>query len=140
MAVARELTKLHETVYRGELATVEALIAGDSFGSTGEFVLVVAPAPPAPRGEEEIRTMLQALRAPHLPRSRAVEVTTGVLACSRNEVYRIALTLRRRFRPLSLANQAGAGILQAASRLDGRWTPVRGWLEESPGSIGQGAR
>ena len=92
VAVARELTKLHETVYRGDLATVEALIGQDSFGSTGEFVLVVAPAPPAPRGEEEIRTMLLAL-APHLPRSRAVEVTTSVLACPRNEVYRIALTL-----------------------------------------------
>ncbi len=96
VAVARELTKLHETVYRGELAAVATLIEQDTFGSTGEFVLVVAPAPPSPKGEEGIRTMLQAL-APHLPRSRAVEVTTDVLACPRNEVYRIALTLTDAF-------------------------------------------
>lgn len=92
VAVARELTKLHEQVYRGDLATVAAAIDSDAFGSTGEFVVVVAPAPPQPLGEAPIRTMLEAL-APHLPRSRAVEVTTRVLACPRNEVYRIALTL-----------------------------------------------
>jgi|LNFM01.1.fsa_nt_gb 16S rRNA (cytidine1402-2'-O)-methyltransferase len=96
VAVARELTKLHEQVYRGEVAAVAAMIDDDAYGSTGEFVIVVAPAPPQPLGETQIRTMLTAL-APHLPRSRAVEVTTSVLGCPRNEVYRIALSLTEAF-------------------------------------------
>ena len=90
VCVARELTKLHETAYRGPLDEVVAAIAADEFGATGEFVIVVAPSPPRDAADEHVMAFLKGL-APHLPRSRAVEVVAGLLARSRNEVYRLAL-------------------------------------------------
>lgn len=92
VCVARELTKLHETAYRGTAAAVAAALAGDAFGATGEFVLVVAPAPPRPGDDGMVETFLRAL-APHLPRSRAVEVVASVLDRPRNDIYRQALAV-----------------------------------------------
>ena len=39
--IAREMTKLHETVYRGDIGTVSRLINESEFGSKGEFVIVI---------------------------------------------------------------------------------------------------
>jgi len=39
--VAREITKLHETFYRGDIKTVKDLISQSEFGSKGEFVIVI---------------------------------------------------------------------------------------------------
>src|SRR5262249_48823640 len=44
--VARELTKLHETVYRGTLLDIAANLARDPFGDAGEFAVIVAGAAP----------------------------------------------------------------------------------------------
>ncbi|MGE3773542.1 MAG: rRNA (cytidine-2'-O-)-methyltransferase, partial [Gammaproteobacteria bacterium] len=90
VCVARELTKLHETIYRGTVAEVLACLRADAYGATGEFVLVLAPAPPRQIADEQVEALLRAL-APHLPRSRAVEVVASALARPRNEVYRLAL-------------------------------------------------
>lgn len=92
VCVARELTKLHETAYRGSVAAVAEALAADDYGATGEFVLVVAPAGPQQANDGQVDAFLRAL-APHLPRSRAVEVVAGVLDRPRNEIYRHALTV-----------------------------------------------
>lgn len=92
VAVARELTKLHETVYRGPVASVRETLARDAYGDAGEFVVLVAPAPPRVPGAERISRLLAAL-APHLSRSRAVELVSDCLDRPRNEVYRLALTI-----------------------------------------------
>jgi len=102
VAVARELTKLHETVYRGAVGEVAEAVAADSFGATGEFVIVVAPATPREPDSAGIGAMLKAL-APHLSRSQAVEVASACLACPRNEVYRVALALDVDFARTGLA-------------------------------------
>ena len=39
--VAREITKLHETFYRGDIKTVKDLISQSEFGSKGEFVIII---------------------------------------------------------------------------------------------------
>ncbi|MGE3774507.1 MAG: 16S rRNA (cytidine(1402)-2'-O)-methyltransferase, partial [Gammaproteobacteria bacterium] len=70
VCVARELTKLHETIYRGTVAEVLACLRADAYGATGEYVLVLAPAPPRQIADEQVEALLRAL-APHLPRSRA---------------------------------------------------------------------
>ncbi len=83
VAVARELTKRHEEVFRGRLG--EAL---EHFREPrGEFVLVVPPAPPAPPDEA---ALLDALRARGLAGRDLVEalVEAGV---PRNRAYRLAL-------------------------------------------------
>ncbi|HMM75397.1 MAG TPA: 16S rRNA (cytidine(1402)-2'-O)-methyltransferase [Gammaproteobacteria bacterium] len=92
ICVARELTKLHETIYRGTVVEVLARLQADAYGATGEFVLVIAPAPPRLSEDAQVEALLHAL-APHLPRSRAVEVAASVLARPRNEVYRLALAI-----------------------------------------------
>ena len=92
ICVARELTKLHETHYRGTASEVLAMLEADPFGATGEFVIVIAPATPREAEDGQVESWLRAL-APHLPRSRAVEVISSVLARPRNDVYRLALRI-----------------------------------------------
>ncbi len=92
ICVARELTKRHETLYRGTVAEVLAMLDADAHGATGEFVLVVAPAPPRVAADAQVEALLAAL-APHLSRSRAVDVAAAALAKPRNEVYRLALLI-----------------------------------------------
>ena len=88
--VARELTKLHETHYRGSLADVSQTLADDPFGEAGEFVILLGPAPAAAAATGEIQRVL-ALLAPHVSRRTAVDLTASLLARPRNEVYALAL-------------------------------------------------
>ena len=92
LAVARELTKLHEEVVRG---TASELL--DRFGGTpvrGEVVLVVGPSgAPAGPGKGEVEALLlRALDDGHSRRdaARLVGEATGL---PRREVYRTALGL-----------------------------------------------
>ena len=88
--VARELTKVHESVYRGALHEVQAAVASDEHGERGEFVVLVAGAPEAEGDAREIVRVLGLLR-PHLTRRTSVELTAEILGCSRNLVYTLAL-------------------------------------------------
>jgi 16S rRNA (cytidine1402-2'-O)-methyltransferase len=95
--VARELTKLHETVYRGALGELAQRAVGDANMARGEAVLVVAGAPPAgadDAGTTERDRLLAAL-LPLLPLSAAVDVVAGLTGRRRNGVYERALELRR---------------------------------------------
>jgi 16S rRNA (cytidine1402-2'-O)-methyltransferase len=77
VAVARELTKLHEEVWRGTLA--DAVRWVDETGPPGEFVLVVeGAAPPAEATDDEIRAALHDARAEGLSvRDAATRVGGG---------------------------------------------------------------
>ena len=88
--VARELTKLHETCYRGSLDQVQAAMAQDEHGERGEFVVMVAG---ARDGEADVRETgrVLALLRPHLSRRTAVELTAEILGCPRNFAYALAL-------------------------------------------------
>lgn len=88
--VARELTKLHETCYRGSLAQVAAAVAKDGYGERGEFVVVVGGAPQGEADAQEIGRVLGLLQ-PHLTRRTAVELTANFLGVPRNQVYALAL-------------------------------------------------
>jgi 16S rRNA (cytidine1402-2'-O)-methyltransferase len=92
VALARELTKLHEEVWRGTLGgAVEHLAAKEP---RGEYVLVVDGAPPAaPPGEADVEAALRArLEAGSDKRSAVAEVTTS-LGVPKRMVYDIALRL-----------------------------------------------
>ncbi len=91
VVVTRELTKLHEEVWRGPLdAAVEAF--GGATGARGEFTVVVSPAEPAPvdldaalkRAFEEVAGGLSMSRA-----ARMVAAETGV---SKNDLYEAMLS------------------------------------------------
>jgi 16S rRNA (cytidine1402-2'-O)-methyltransferase len=96
-AVARELTKMFETVYRGPLGELAERAAGDPDLARGELVIVVhgAVAPPVDADDPEIERVLRLLLA-ELPVSQAARLAARVTGRSRNELYERALALNER--------------------------------------------
>jgi len=90
-AVCRELTKLHEEVRRGDLATLAADYAAAA-EPRGEIVIVIAP-PPAPQPDTaDLDTLLrQALK--RLSVKEAVAEIAAVTGEPRRQVYQRALEL-----------------------------------------------
>jgi 16S rRNA (cytidine1402-2'-O)-methyltransferase len=93
VALARELTKMYEDVWRGTLDdAVEHL---DTTAPRGEYVIVLEGAPP--RGEvsdEEIRSALHVALEGHT-RKDAVEAVVGQLEVPKRRVYDLALAVDR---------------------------------------------
>ncbi len=93
--VARELTKVHETLLCGSLAELAARVAADPEQQLGEIVLLVhgAPAVDAAGVMVEVDTLLRALLA-RLPLKEAVACAVEISGRPRNELYRAALEQR----------------------------------------------
>ncbi|MDE1924082.1 MAG: rRNA (cytidine-2'-O-)-methyltransferase, partial [Gammaproteobacteria bacterium] len=93
--VARELTKLHEQVYRDSLAALRARAAEAAELSRGEIVVVIegaaAPADAADSGE--LDRVLGALLA-ELPLAQAARLAARIAGARDNDAYRRALALR----------------------------------------------
>lgn len=92
--VARELTKLHETAYRGPLESVLAAHAADPGGDRGEFTIVVAGAPDVAAAAPELARVVGVLAA-ELPAAQAAQLAAKLTGCSRREAYDAALRLGR---------------------------------------------
>ncbi len=96
VAVARELTKLHEEVWRGTLA--EAVAWLDTVEPRGEYVIVVGPAPavvPPEVDEASIASALASRLAAGDDRKAAVAAVTASLGVPRRRVYDAAVALRK---------------------------------------------
>jgi 16S rRNA (cytidine1402-2'-O)-methyltransferase len=93
--VARELTKLHETVYRGSLGELAAMAPKEPNLARGEIVLLVQGHRPVAGGEVLPAEALRWLRIllPHLAPSRAAAVVAEGLGLRRQAVYSLALSL-----------------------------------------------
>jgi 16S rRNA (cytidine1402-2'-O)-methyltransferase len=92
-AVCRELTKLHEEVRRGDLATLAQAYQGDA-EIRGEFTLVVAP--PAAGGEAADESEVDALLRRALRQASVKDAVSEVAAATgrpRREIYQRALAL-----------------------------------------------
>jgi 16S rRNA (cytidine1402-2'-O)-methyltransferase len=85
-AVARELTKLHEQVQRGTLGDL------DIGEPRGEYVVVVAGAPPAPQ-EVDVEAALRRRLDAGDDRKTAVAAVAAELGVPKREVYAAALEL-----------------------------------------------
>ena len=93
VAVARELTKMYESVWRGTLA--DAVTHLDTTAPRGEYVIVLEGAPP--RGEvsdDEIRSALHEALEGH-SRKDAVAAVVGQLEVPKRRVYDLALAVDR---------------------------------------------
>ena len=92
-AVARELTKLHETVYHGTLGELAARAAQEGDMSRGELVCVVQGAAAAPaEGAPELDHVLTVLLK-SLPPSQAAAAAAEITGLRRNDCYARALAL-----------------------------------------------
>lgn len=93
VAIARELTKMHETVWRGTLA--EAVEFVHSEEPRGEYAIVVEPVPSGADGatDEEIAAELRSRIAAGVSRRGAVDEVTTALGVPRKRVYAISVGL-----------------------------------------------
>ena len=100
--LAREITKLHESVYRGSLAELADRAAKEGDLSRGEIVLVIAGASPetAARGDDGHGGMLDRALKPlleELPLKQAAHLAARIAAVRDNEAYKRALELKRAY-------------------------------------------
>ena len=100
-AVAREITKLHETTYRGSLRELLERAGSDADFGRGEIVILIAGAPQAPAGEEggadghggALDRVLKILLA-ELPLRQAAQLAAQITDARGNEAYKRALQLK----------------------------------------------
>jgi len=94
-AVARELTKMYESLYRGSLAQLRDRAGSDPDMLRGELVLLVQGMPAAEIAENpELDRVLGVLLA-ELPLSQAVKLAVELCGLRRNEVYKRATQLQK---------------------------------------------
>ncbi len=93
--VARELTKLHESLYRGPLGALAEQLAVDPDASRGETVVLIAGSPAAAAAEGDEQALAQLLPAllEELPPSRAVRIAAKLTGVPRRRAYELALKL-----------------------------------------------
>jgi 16S rRNA (cytidine1402-2'-O)-methyltransferase len=95
VAVVRELTKLHEEVWRGALARAAESFAAEA--PRGEVVLVVGGAPPgAPADERDVEAAVRAALAadPDAGPRQVAERVAASLAVPKRRAYEAALRVR----------------------------------------------
>jgi len=90
--VARELTKVHETIYRGTLAELAARAREDTNLARGEITVVVHGAPAAAQGVDErlLRRTVELL-AKELPPGRAAAIAAQLTGATRAAAYALAM-------------------------------------------------
>lgn len=93
IVLARELTKLHEEFWRGDIGG--AIAHYTERQPQGEYTLVVAGMPPEllQLSEAELKVELQQLMAAGISRSQASRQLAKVTSISRSQLYQLALTL-----------------------------------------------
>jgi 16S rRNA (cytidine1402-2'-O)-methyltransferase len=96
VVIARELTKLHEEIWRGPLAEAATWTRGHTL--RGEVVLVLAGAPPTeaePVGDAELTAALEEGLARGERTRGLVDDVAGLFGVPRRRVYELALAVRR---------------------------------------------
>jgi 16S rRNA (cytidine1402-2'-O)-methyltransferase len=91
--VARELSKLHETIYRGSLAELAQRALNDPDLARGEITLVVAGAAAAPQGDLQLLARALPLLLKDLPPARAAAIAAQLSGVARERAYQQALQL-----------------------------------------------
>ena len=91
--VARELTKTFETIHDGRLDELLAFVSNDANQQKGEFVLLLQGAEDIPEDEAEAGRVLGIL-LDELPVKQASALAERITGMKKNELYKLALTLK----------------------------------------------
>lgn len=91
--VARELTKTFETVRGGTLAELLVFVRSDANQQKGEFVVLVQGADPPVQDKADTERVLNILLA-ELPVKQAAALAERITGMKKNELYKLALTLK----------------------------------------------
>ena len=94
IVLARELTKLFESVHACTLAGAADWLAADPVRRKGEFVLIVEGAAGAPTVNDTGQRALEALLG-ELPLRQAVHLAARITGGKKNELYRMALAMKK---------------------------------------------
>ncbi|MFL2707165.1 MAG: 16S rRNA (cytidine(1402)-2'-O)-methyltransferase [Gammaproteobacteria bacterium] len=90
--VAREITKMHETFYRGSLHNIKEILSESEFGLKGEFVIVIdgtAKINKSNISEDDSRILN--ILMDKLDNKLALEIGSEILNKKRNQLYKIKL-------------------------------------------------
>ncbi|MEL7024315.1 MAG: 16S rRNA (cytidine(1402)-2'-O)-methyltransferase [Pseudomonadota bacterium] len=90
--IARELTKKHEQVRRGDLGQLKQLIDTGEIVAKGEFVVLIGgAAEAAARSEIDPLVLVRSLAAQGVATKVAAKAVAEATGASRNELYRVAI-------------------------------------------------
>ena len=93
VVLARELTKLHEQIWRGTLQDANMLVAITE--PRGEYVIILEPAkPPAPPTDEELVAAIKAEIAKGVSRKDSAARVSARFGVAKRHVYELALQVR----------------------------------------------
>ncbi len=93
VAVAREITKLHETLYRGPLGLVNEAIRCDGNARRGEIVIILSGARDEDMitaGDEDKAMQMIALLCRQMPKADAIKLVSEWTGLRRNRLYGLA--------------------------------------------------
>ena len=93
VVLARELTKLHEQIWRGTLQDANMLVAATE--PRGEYVIIIEPAkPPAPPTDAELVAAIKAEIAKGVSRKDSAARVSARFGVAKRTVYELALQVR----------------------------------------------
>lgn len=93
LVIARELTKLFESIHACPLAEATEWLKSDANRQKGEFVLIVS-GNSATDKEDDSERVLKLLLNDGLPVKQAARLTAEITGAAKNELYRLALSLK----------------------------------------------
>ena len=95
LVIARELTKLFESIHSGPLTAAPEWLKEDPNRQRGEFVLIVSGAP-ARTNDREGERVLKLLLAENLSVKQAARLAAAITGAAKNALYEQALALKDR--------------------------------------------
>lgn len=95
VVIARELTKLFETLHECSLADAESWLAADANQRKGEFVLILEGADEAAEVDSGSAQRALAVLLEALPLKQAVDLAVKIAGGKKNELYKRALELKK---------------------------------------------
>lgn len=95
LLIARELTKIHESIHRCRLGEALQWLNADDNRRRGEFVLVVDGAPEAVAGDDAGAERTLRILLEELPLKQAVALAARLTGGARNALYEQALAIKK---------------------------------------------